>query len=81
MRALGAVRCAHSAAQGEVRKVALVQGASRGLGLEFVSSLLARQADSRGIATLLRHKNMVAPMMPLGWRKNVTRAGLGSAST
>ena len=51
VRALGAVRCAHSAAQGEVRKVALVQGASRGLGLEFVSSLLARQADSRVIAT------------------------------
>ncbi|UPR03066.1 short-chain dehydrogenase/reductase [Chloropicon primus] len=47
------VRCSnhHAAAQGEVRKVALVQGASRGLGLEFVSQLLGRQGDSRVIAT------------------------------
>ena len=33
------------------RKVALVQGASRGLGLQFVKSLLDRQDDSRVIAT------------------------------
>lgn len=40
---------AHS--QGEMRKVALVQGASRGLGLQFVTSLLERQDDSRVLAT------------------------------
>jgi len=53
------IRCASSSAgemgsyppQGEARKVALVQGASRGLGLQFVKSLLERQPDSRVIAT------------------------------
>ena len=55
------VRCASSSVvgetggsyppQGEARKVALVQGASRGLGLQFVKSLLERQEDSRVIAT------------------------------
>jgi len=34
-----------------VRKIALVQGASRGLGLEFASALLERQSDSVVVAT------------------------------
>ena len=44
-------RSAHSASQGDVRKIALVQGASRGLGLEFASALLERQSDSVVVAT------------------------------
>ena len=47
-------RSAHSASQGDVRKIALVQGASRGLGLEFASALLERQSDSVVVATCRR---------------------------